>query len=70
DHLVDIVGEVVGKRGGVRMTGGGFGGCVVALTTHALAQEAITQIAERYRSPQGAPATSFLCVPSDGVGTF
>src|ERR1035437_5368527 len=32
DALVGIVKEVLGDAGGVRMTGGGFGGCVVALT--------------------------------------
>ena len=26
DALVEIIGEVVGQAGGVRMTGGGFGG--------------------------------------------
>ena len=31
DALVDIIGKVIGKEGGVRMTGGGFGGSVVAL---------------------------------------
>lgn len=31
DALVDIIGKVIGKDGGVRMTGGGFGGSVVAL---------------------------------------
>ena len=31
DRLVEIVKATIGSRGGVRMTGGGFGGCVVAL---------------------------------------
>lgn len=31
DKLVEIVKAAIGPRGGVRMTGGGFGGCVVAL---------------------------------------
>ncbi|ENL4969308.1 galactokinase, partial [Salmonella enterica subsp. enterica serovar Denver] len=31
DTLVDIVKTTIGDQGGVRMTGGGFGGCVVAL---------------------------------------
>ncbi|RND29308.1 galactokinase, partial [Vibrio cholerae] len=31
DTLVEIVQSVIGDQGGVRMTGGGFGGCVVAL---------------------------------------
>jgi len=31
DGLVDMIDSVLGDQGGVRMTGGGFGGCVVAL---------------------------------------
>ncbi len=31
DTLVEIVKAVIGDKGGVRMTGGGFGGCIVAL---------------------------------------
>ena len=31
DGLVSIIKGVIGDAGGVRMTGGGFGGCVVAL---------------------------------------
>ncbi|EKT64768.1 galactokinase [Providencia burhodogranariea DSM 19968] len=29
--MVDIVASVLSEQGGVRMTGGGFGGCVVIL---------------------------------------
>jgi galactokinase len=31
DALVALMGDVIGAAGGVRMTGGGFGGCVVAV---------------------------------------
>lgn len=31
DTLVEIVKATIGDKGGVRMTGGGFGGCIVAL---------------------------------------
>ena len=31
DALVEIIKSAIGDRGGVRMTGGGFGGCVVSL---------------------------------------
>ena len=31
DALVDFMADVIGSAGGVRMTGGGFGGCVVAI---------------------------------------
>lgn len=36
DYLIEIIGSVIGNEGGVRMTGGGFGGCVVALTPDSL----------------------------------
>jgi galactokinase len=35
DHLVSLLKDVVGDHGGVRMTGGGFGGCVVAVVPRA-----------------------------------
>ena len=31
DRLVEIAAEAIGGEGGARMTGGGFGGCIVAL---------------------------------------
>lgn len=39
DTLVEIVKAVIGDRGGVRMTGGGFGGCIVALIPEALVEK-------------------------------
>jgi galactokinase len=68
DQLVEIVAGVIGTTGGVRMTGGGFGGCVVALTTPALAQRAIAQVEALYRSPDGLAATAFVCSASAGAG--
>lgn len=70
DRLVEIIASVIGKTGGVRMTGGGFGGCVVALTTPELAQKAIEKVAELYRSPEGLPGTAFLCKASSGAGVI
>ncbi|OYU94702.1 MAG: hypothetical protein CFE45_19950 [Burkholderiales bacterium PBB5] len=68
DQLVAIVSAVLGGEGGCRMTGGGFGGCVVALLPQG-AVEAVTQaVHTHYRSPEGLPATLFLCDASAGVG--
>ena len=39
DALVDIVKDVIGDQGGVRMTGGGFGGCIVALVPPSLVND-------------------------------
>jgi galactokinase len=68
DTLVEIVAGVLGDEGGVRMTGGGFGGCVVALAPPALAERAIDAVASRYRSPDGRPATPYLCRAAAGAG--
>lgn len=53
DTLVEIVQSVIGDQGGVRMTGGGFGGCVVALV-HPKQVEAVQQaVAEHYEAATG-----------------
>lgn len=67
DNLVAIIANVLGDTGGVRMTGGGFGGCVVALMQKHQC-EAVQQAVHRdYRDPQGNPPAMFLCIPSAGA---
>jgi galactokinase len=68
DNLVDIVKRVVKQQGGVRMTGGGFGGCVVAVVPHALVDAARAAVEREYRSPDGKPATIYVCKPAAGAG--
>lgn len=68
DALVDIVKSTIGSAGGVRMTGGGFGGCVVALVPKALTQAVRAAVQAQYRSPQGAMAQVHVCGASDGAG--
>jgi galactokinase len=67
DHLVSVMAGALGSTGGVRMTGGGFGGCVIAL----LPQEQLTQVQDavvsRYRSPGGHTTRSYVCGLVDGV---
>ncbi len=67
DYLVKIISEVVGQRGGVRMTGGGFGGCVVALVDHQLTDKVIEAIERQYQQQTGLEATVYLCAASDGA---
>jgi galactokinase len=69
DELVKIIGAALGDEGGVRMTGGGFGGCVVAVTAKPLAEQAASCVAAQYRSPAGEPATAYLCHAAAGTGT-
>jgi galactokinase len=70
DELVRIIGAELGTQGGVRMTGGGFGGCVVALAPVPLAEAALAAVAAQYRSPQGLPGTAHLCHASVGAATW
>lgn len=66
DRIVAIVDGIVGETGGVRMTGGGFGGCVVALLPHQRVAQCQTALAEQYRAPSGALADVYL--PNIGAG--
>ena len=66
DHIVEIINGVVGLQGGVRMTGGGFGGCVVALMPHRLVDVCQKALADNYRAPSGALAEVYL--PAIGAG--
>lgn len=67
DHLVDIVKAVVGDQGGVRMTGGGFGGCIVAVAPTHLVPTIDAAVAERYQSASGLDATVYVCTAEDGA---
>ncbi|EPP4296872.1 galactokinase [Vibrio navarrensis] len=68
DTLVDIVKEVIGDQGGVRMTGGGFGGCVVALVPPALVDEVKVTIAAKYQAATGLKESIYVCQAKDGAG--
>ena len=68
DALVDIVKNVLGNDGGVRMTGGGFGGCVVALLPSALVPRVRAAVAEKYPAASGLNASIYVCQASAGAG--
>jgi galactokinase len=68
DELVAIVQDAIGDEGGARMTGGGFGGCIVAVLRRDVLQRALDAVAERYHTPGGEPALCFACTPSAGAG--
>jgi galactokinase len=53
DALVGELHGAIGARGGARMTGGGFGGAVVALVETEAVMTVVRQIEARYRTPQG-----------------
>ena len=68
DQLVGIVKEAIGTAGGVRMTGGGFGGCVVALVPHALVDAVRVAVGNGYLGPKGERATVYVCRAAGGAG--
>ena len=70
DALVDIIQNAIGPEGGARMTGGGFGGCVVALVPQALVAHVRSAVQAQYRSPQGELAQIHVCSPSAGAGSL
>jgi len=70
DSLVEIMDAVIGNRGGVRMTGGGFGGCVVALAPQEMVPEIEAAIAKHYPAATGLEATVYACQASAGAGQF
>jgi galactokinase len=66
DALVAALDAAVGAEGGARITGGGFGGCVIALCPQAMAG-AVRAAAERHLHAAGIPEPLTLDVrPSRG----
>ena len=51
DRLVALLQRAIGEEGGARMTGGGFGGCVVAIMKAAKLSEVVTTVKRAYRTP-------------------
>lgn len=68
DALVEIVKDVIGDAGGARMTGGGFGGCVVALVPDHLVTSVRTAVTEHYPAATGLQPDIYVCHPSPGTG--
>lgn len=68
DTLVEIVKATIGDKGGVRMTGGGFGGCVVALVPEALVDDVKQAVESQYQAKTGIKETFYVCKPSEGAG--
>lgn len=68
DRLVEIVAGVVKERGGVRMTGGGFGGCIVAVVPEDLVEPVREAVLRDYRAPGGEQSTIYVCRAAAGAG--
>lgn len=70
DALVTIIGDVIGAEGGVRMTGGGFGGCVVALVKPEHVAPVTDAINAHYTAISGLTADIYVCRASEGAGVI
>lgn len=67
DFLVDIIDTTIGERGGVRMTGGGFGGCIIALTPDDLVEQVRATIQAQYQEKTGLQADVYVCLAVQGA---
>ena len=67
DYLVETIADVIGDTGGVRMTGGGFGGCVVALVPQDRVDEVSKTVEQNYFSKTGLSPSIYRTVPEEGA---
>lgn len=67
DCLVEIVQGVIGNQGGVRMTGGGFGGCVVALVPKDKIGDVKDTVSQNYHKKFAIKEDFYICQPSEGA---
>ncbi|WP_232526966.1 galactokinase [Rosenbergiella collisarenosi] len=67
DRLVELLQAAIGEEGGARMTGGGFGGCVVALLPTERVAAVKAAMADHYFAATGIKETYYLCHASQGA---
>jgi galactokinase len=68
DELVGLLHSAIGGEGGARMTGGGFGGAVVALMPKASVETVREAVTAGYRTPDGRAADIMVESPQNGAG--
>jgi galactokinase len=67
-RLAQLLQEVIGGERGVRMTGGGLGGCVVALLPDSGVEVAREVVLRGYRAHDGDSARIHLCRATAAAG--
>jgi galactokinase len=67
DQLVALLQEAIGPMGGARMTGGGFGGAVVAILPRAQEKYVTEAVHKNYRTPSGTLPLIMRETASNGV---
>lgn len=67
DYLVELAQVAIGRAGGARMTGGGFGGCIVAVAPVDKVDAVRQIIADNYEKQTGLKEDFYVCTASQGV---
>ena len=67
DLMVELAGQAEGVYG-TRMTGGGFGGCTIALVQADRARAFQWTVREGYERSTGCKPEIYICAAADGVG--
>ena len=67
DRLTAQMAEFLGNRGGVRMTGGGFGGAVIAIARRSDIDALRDEVARTYLTPGGQVPQMMIEVPAAGA---
>jgi galactokinase len=67
DLMVELAGKVDGVYG-TRMTGGGFGGCTIALVQSACVEAFQRTVGGGYEGSTGCKPEIYICSAADGVG--
>ena len=67
DFLVDVISTEMSGVGGVRMTGGGFGGCVVSIMPKEKIPSVISSVKTYYSKFSGMEADFYQCTTSSGA---
>lgn len=67
DGLVQICREALGEDGAARMTGGGFGGCIVCLCKPEKVDAVLQAIDEKYEKEFGLVAAPYVCKADKGM---
>ncbi|TMN93529.1 galactokinase [Pseudoalteromonas phenolica] len=67
DCLVSLIQSQIAEQGGARMTGGGFGGCVVAVMPKALVEAVTQNVKAEYQKQTGLRADVYVCEAVQGA---
>ncbi len=68
DGIVDLINyHLPDGKGGARMTGGGFGGCVVSIVEQSLVESTIAEVKKNYHKRFGLTESVYICRSVNGA---